>query len=920
MSLFAILCASGIPLALKQESNGEDLWTDTGSVAHQQRPFVTDNFGEFASRMSLYATAGDDATSTSSTTNILTAASVLEFYDRWNKDIVQDITATCKSGSSCSGEPVRFPDACGRLYDGAPCDVVSVLDFLPASREDVAAMSDADVIAAVNNPDATDSSGRPVTLEDVVGGVERDDAGRAVAAAVFRLEVVMASRLEDYSDSVPRADPRSLAYEEAVFDAVLSWDFSDKVLRVLPFSDAVEDKEQTNSVNRDVTSVLPIGYTLLILYSMGVFGKRSRVQSSTALSFAAVYSVVLALVAAVGVGSALGLKFNLVVPVMALLILGLGVDDSFVLMETLEDVLKHGTMDDGSVASAAPVASKVKLTLMTAGTSILCTSVTDIVAFGLGGTTRVAALSAFSLFASLAILFCFLFMVTIFSAALTLDLRRREAGRMDWLCCVRRQPTDADKSYKTTILGRAIGHHLPKVLLHPYGKMTVTAMAIALFTLGLYGAVNLGDNFKIEWLTPDGGSVAATALQDVYTLRDEHFGGRSIAFGVYTKGGDYYDVNQRGGLDALVDAVRSCDTVGDVVSWHEGWQQWVRASGGDPTGFSDAASYYASVHSYVQSSSGRLFQKWVSFVDPADPSAGIAASQVQGFTTGDFDTSVGVRHMRGVRECVSSSELASPLEPFAYSFWYLYLEGAAIIASETIRNVILASVSVWVVTLFLLGHVGASFVTFLNVALADLELLGFMYYIDETFNVVSVINITLAVGLAVDFCAHVAKAFTHASGTGDERAAEALRVIGRSVFNGGVSTFLAVLPLVWAENWVFLLFGRMFLAIVILGLFHGLLVTPVMLSAMVSLWKPKDSIRKSTSGRTSPRSILVSLPRPVPVSTTATTAAASPTFTAAASPSAHATTTPAPTTVASSNTGFVDVELGAQRPNPVTAV
>ena len=55
----------------------------------------------------------------------------------------------------------------------------------------------------------------------------------------------------------------------------------------------------------------------------------------------------------------------------------------------------------------------------------------------------------------------------------------------------------------------------------------------------------------------------------------------------------------------------------------------------------------------------------------------------------------------------------------------------------------------------------------------------------------------LVVGFSVDYSAHIAHAFVHAEGTGEERATEALASIGRSVLCGGFSTWLAValLPL-----------------------------------------------------------------------------------------------------------------------------
>ena len=96
---------------------------------------------------------------------------------------------------------------------------------------------------------------------------------------------------------------------------------------------------------------------------------------------------------------------------------------------------------------------------------------------------------------------------------------------------------------------------------------------------------------------------------------------------------------------------------------------------------------------------------------------------------------------------------------------------------------------------------------------------------------VSVINLVLAVGLSVDYSAHVGHSFMVKGGTDkNKRALEALADMGAAVLAGGFSTFLAVVVLLFSTSYVFVVLSRQFCLTVVLGLAHGLILLPVMLS------------------------------------------------------------------------------------------
>ena len=71
-----------------------------------------------------------------------------------------------------------------------------------------------------------------------------------------------------------------------------------------------------------------------------------------------------------------------------------------------------------------------------------------------------------------------------------------------------------------------------------------------------------------------------------------------------------------------------------------------------------------------------------------------------------------------------------------------------------------------------------------------------MYAVGIVIDSVSVINIVLAVGLSVDYSAHVGHCFMVKAGSNkNKRATEALADSGAAVLSGATSTFLAVVVL-----------------------------------------------------------------------------------------------------------------------------
>lgn len=118
------------------------------------------------------------------------------------------------------------------------------------------------------------------------------------------------------------------------------------------------------------------------------------------------------------------------------------------------------------------------------------------------------------------------------------------------------------------------------------------------------------------------------------------------------------------------------------------------------------------------------------------------------------------------------------------------------------------------------------------------QLMGVMWMLNEIFggypiemNAVFVVNLVTSLGFGVEFCNHIGMNFMRQTGTKEERAKKALTEMGSSVLVGIASTkFIGVIVLAFAPSTIFkLYYFRMYLFIILLGLFNGLMFLPIVL-------------------------------------------------------------------------------------------
>ena len=164
---------------------------------------------------------------------------------------------------------------------------------------------------------------------------------------------------------------------------------------------------------------------LVGLYAFLFLGSFSPIHCRCICALAALVCVGFAYISGFGFMFMCGMKTTGVHQLMPFLLIAIGIDDVFVLCNSVDQT----ALDQGEDTAY----KRIHEAIGHSGPAVTITSFTNILAFGLGAANSLEALSSFCLFASMCILMLYLSALTLFLSVLVWDTERVSKKRGE--CC-----------------------------------------------------------------------------------------------------------------------------------------------------------------------------------------------------------------------------------------------------------------------------------------------------------------------------------------------------------------------------------------------------------------------------------------------------------------------------------------------------
>ena len=705
------------------------------------------------------------------------------------------------------------------------CVASSLLEMWGYDEALIGSAGQQEILNAVNLLTRSPWFGYDRDFSAFLGGIERNSSGHIVGARTSQM--VWSIRVPDDVEVVENqgsglelelADKKSLDWEEQFIQTALNNSRPGAELFVnagKSFGDV-----SAGAIFFDAW-LMAAGYTLMFTYTILVLGKMSSVEVRLYLALAGICGVFMGLIIAMGLSSMFGFPYTPMHGMLPFLCLGIGIDDMFVIVQCWANL---------RVDPSASITEKMGLAMQHAGVSITVTSLTDIFAFGVGAISIMPGLESFCVSTAFGLAAIFLLQISWFVAWMSLDEARVASGRDGVLPCVSHQAGSRGIVCLPEIKGTwTLAKIYSTLLASKIFKFATLLFTVALFSVGAWGWSEMkmkfdpvlllpSDTYLRQWVDthsrfyPENGWTA-----DVYSETFNHTHLESINQLVTS----FEDLKEAGGLRSVnswwAKMKEYAEEKTDFASWQE---------------FATEDMFPITLSDFLFSSAGAPYKSSFVFETPLQCSQPAPKISVSKLTVEYFFMDDPEEHIPARAAVTALLDTAGAPYTFTHSKVYAAWETDEIIGFELWRNIGLAMAAVFVVTLVLLANIQICVYVICIVGITLTDIVGFLHFWDITIDIISCVNIVLAIGLCVDYSVHIGLAYMVAKGSRQDKAVEAVASIGPAVFNGGFTTLLAVVLCSLSYSHVFLTFFKVFVLTVMFGLYHGLVLFPVVLATM----------------------------------------------------------------------------------------
>ncbi|XP_066545237.1 patched domain-containing protein 3-like [Amia ocellicauda] len=783
----------GFYFVQEAESNEiEDQFTPTNGPAKAERQFVKENFpieeNEFSSQRLYTEGAFVSLIVVSKSSHILTEEAFEE---------ILSLDKTLRQISVVDGVEINYESICARTNQGCVSNaILDIVDYNASKIEQI----------QLSYP-IYDFQNDPVFLGSAVGGVKANSSIIESAQAIRLFYYLM----ENYTSSV------WIHEFLTVFNNVSHM----KYIEVSYFTSVSRQEEFVESA-KAIVPLFSITYFLAITFSIASCMRLDCVRNKVWVASTGVFSAGLAVLSSFGLLLWCGAQFSMTVVNSPFLILGIGVDDMFIMISCWQQTKVHD-----------PVEIRLAETYKEAAVSITITTLTDVLAFYIGIMTPFRSVQSFCLYTGTAVLFCYFYSITFFGAFMALNGRREESNRHSLTCMkVPRKCLDGhSKGYSICCVGGSYeeetGREKPQPInsffknyYGPFLTKTWTKVFVILLYAGylaasIYGCIQMKEGIDLKNLASDDSYVV-----NYYDYEDKYFSvyGPNVMV-VVEKEVEYWNNSIRTELQSCMTHFRNLNFVDKEIniSWLDSYESFANSL---QVNLNNEAAFMGNLTTFLQ-----LVPQFQQDLNMSNNKIYASRSFI---LTVNISSAVDEKNMLNeLRDTAKNC----PIPLLVYHPAFIYYDQYAVIVDNTIQNIGVATAVMLLISLLLIPNPLCSLWVTFAIGSVIVGVAGFMSLWDVNLDSISMINLVICIGFSVDFSAHISYAFVSSTKANvNDKAVEALFTLGYSILQGAVSTILGVVVLAAAASYIFRTFFKIMFLVILFGAVHGLTFIPVFLT------------------------------------------------------------------------------------------
>jgi len=806
--------------------------------------------------------------------NVLTVRGVRQLFDVL--DVIQN-TEGYADVCSQSGFGMMYPD--GTQIEDA-CNIMGSTRFWYYNRSlfEESVENDSQIIQTISKDVYPD--GVPVNHNYILG--QQDWTNKTITNAQMFMETLLVPDVEGAKE-----------WELVVIDNLLAlqeeWNIAAEedagTMQMDFFTPISYEQEFQRAIYKDLplTGMVAI---IMIIFTTIVFFKPHKVQSRSLLGISSIFTITMSVFMGHGLMflcgkllaaaerfygymrmcfnmvSALtsvslslayyystGVPYTQMVMMLPFIVYGVGLDDTFIITgayfrtDPTKDVVK-----------------RVEEVMDNVGLSISLTTITTMMAFALGCLSSIPAIQWLCLYAFVTIGFDFLFQITVFTGFLVLDERRIEANRRDVCFCIiaKRENNDENAGDQEGYTdnesnGRYSNHHTEETkqqiqikveetpdlslrfmtwygvfLLRPVVKVAVIALFTAYFGFCAYSTTQLTQEFIISDFLPSD-SYVSDYLDSV-----NNYATVVLPLDIYFRHLNQSDVEVQNQMRDYIEDLMELEQLDEPppICWVRDFHEMNMST--IDVGV-DLKSLSFNEKLSLAMTDPKIREVYGNDIVRAQNGDIVASRCTVYLRNIDFDiVESQINMFRDQREVTAAQPLNEGKDNwsmFTFANVYFLWEFYTIAVNELVYTTIWGIVAVAIVSFFLMPHWSAVFFVFPTICILYVDLLGTLQFAGLHINAVTYVCLTVSIGLLVDFIMHVLLRYYESQCvTREDKVKDTLKTMGISIMVGGLSTFLAVIPLAFSTSVIIRTVFTAFFSMITLGVVHGLVFLPVVLS------------------------------------------------------------------------------------------